>query len=222
MQELVKCHICGEYINLLTLDIDHNKDVLYYKKQYYHKECLYKNRMMLKRGAWTQEKWDKELFVMLEQTKQHINKIICNKHLYDFLSKNYNVIVFSKRFCTKINQLQEGEYPRLMTAMPIEDLLDMWQQKLNYLNKIYAKNKNNGKNMNGEQRLNYDLAILVNKYDSYLTWKQRQKENQEKIEKEYKENKNQIDYNKLHVKKQNVSEDNSSNDIDINSILDEI
>jgi hypothetical protein len=222
MSKQAKCCVCGGYINFLTIDIEHNKDILYYQKRYYHKDCLFQNRTKLKKGAWTQEKWDKEYPIILKQTKQYMSKPIYEKRFYSFLSKNYDIVTFSKRFCMKINQLQKGTYPHLLTVMPIEDLFDMWQQKINFLNKIYAKNKNNGKIMNGEQRLNYDLAILINKYDSYLAWKQRKKENQEKIKQEYENKQNQIDYSKIPIKTQKVSKNNSSNDIDINSILDEI
>ena len=40
---------------------------------------------------------------------------------------------------------------------------------------IAAKNSANGKVMDSGQRLNYDLSVLVNKYDGYLKWLERQK-----------------------------------------------
>ena len=43
------------------------------------------------------------------------------------------------------------------------------------LNKTAQRNKIQGKNMDASQRINYDLSILINKYDSYLKWLEKQR-----------------------------------------------
>ena len=41
----------------------------------------------------------------------------------------------------------------------------MWQRKMDYLKQTYEYNKTHGKDMYGANRVCYDLAILINKYD---------------------------------------------------------
>ena len=68
----------------------------------------------------------------------------------------------------------------------MEDILDMWKRKMDFLNKQNQKLiKRNGE-IDGSNLIMYDLAILINKYDSYCKWKEKQKlfetENQQKEE----------------------------------------
>lgn len=63
----------------------------------------------------------------------------------------------------------------MSVGIPPSDLLDMWQRKIDMLNGIAKKNEVKGIHMQPEQRLSYDLSILINKYDSYLRWKEKQK-----------------------------------------------
>lgn len=81
-----------------------------------------------------------------------------------------------KHFFINLNKVFKGTYKGLNKPVPVEDLLDMWQRKLPYLTKVYINNKNKGKNMTGMARINYDLAILLSRYDSYCEWKASQQE----------------------------------------------
>ena len=47
--------------------------------------------------------------------------------------------------------------------------------------------------MSTEQRINYDLAILLSKYDDYLAWKNKMKNSQEQIQ----EKQPKVEYEKL-------------------------
>jgi hypothetical protein len=60
-------------------------------------------------------------------------------------------------------------------GIPPEHLLDMWKRKIDMLNGIASRNETKGIKMKPDQRINYDLSILVNKYDSYLKWLEKQK-----------------------------------------------
>ena len=50
----------------------------------------------------------------------------------------------------------------------------MWRTKISYLQKIYQRNIANGKEFTPTQRVLYDLAVLVGKYESFLEWKNKQ------------------------------------------------
>lgn len=75
----------------------------------------------------------------------------------------------------KLGNIYNGTFKGMSVGIPPSDLLDMWQRKIDMLNGIAKKNEVKGIHMQPEQRLSYDLSILVNKYDSYLRWKEKQK-----------------------------------------------
>ena len=60
-------------------------------------------------------------------------------------------------------------------GIPPEHLLDMWKRKIDMLNGVAERNEVKGIKMSADQRLNYDLSILVNTSDSYLRWLEKQK-----------------------------------------------
>ena len=73
----------------------------------------------------------------------------------------------------KLANIYNGTFKGMSVGIPPSDLLDMWQRKIDMLNGFAKKNEVKGIHMQPEQRLSYDLSILVNKYDSYLRWKDR-------------------------------------------------
>lgn len=89
-------------------------------------------------------------------------------------SKAYDVSSIPVRFYQKLAAVYDGSYTGLAQPVPAEHLLDMWQQKKQYLDKVAAQNEQKGKRMDVAQRLNYDLAILLVRYKDYLAWKQKQ------------------------------------------------
>jgi hypothetical protein len=51
----------------------------------------------------------------------------------------------------------------------------MWQRKKQELDKLYNYNQQKGKELDRSSRINYDLAVLLSKYDSFLEWKEKEK-----------------------------------------------
>ena len=135
--------------------------------------------------------------------------------LTDFIYKEYNVTFLPKYFFINLDKIYKGEYKNLKEPVPVEDLFDMWQKKMDYLNKTYTYNKEPGKDMQGVQRINYDLAILLSKYDSYKRWKEKQKAIQ-KQEQEFKKQQVFVNMAKIQVRPKISDSD------DISSIIDEI
>lgn len=96
------------------------------------------------------------------------------RQLTDWLYETYDISFMPKHFFINLDKVFKGTYKGLKKPVPVEDLLDMWQRKLPYLTKVYIQNKNKGKDMTGMARINYDLAILLSRYDSYCEWKDSQ------------------------------------------------
>jgi hypothetical protein len=65
----------------------------------------------------------------------------------------------------KMEGIFNGTWKDMSCPIPPEHLLDMFQRKQDWLNKIYHKD-----NIDGIGRINYDLSVLIGKYRSYLDW----------------------------------------------------
>ena len=139
--------------------------------------------------------------------------------LTDWLLSAYSCTLLTKRFYIKLSQVYKGEYRGQARPCPPEDLLDMWKQKKDYLDKLCDYNRRKGKDLQGEQRINYDLSVLLAKYGDYLNWKERQAR-ADSLNKQANENKKLSDTVSIISSMQSTSK--SPESIDINSILDEI
>ena len=85
------------------------------------------------------------------------------------------------------------------------------------LNGVAERNEIKGIKMSADQRLNYDLSILVNKYDSYLKWLEKQKIIASEKEIEKSEN---IVCKSIGYTSSNKAEKNDSDDI--SALVDDI
>lgn len=147
-------------------------------------------------------------------------EIECCDKLYDFIYKEYNVSTLPTKVFVVISSLYKGEYTK-NTREPLQisifDLYDMWQRKMDYLKQTYEYNKTHGKDMYGANRVCYDLAILINKYDSYKRWKEKQNAIHEQEKALAEQTK------KMKAIRQTKSiQTPSENEIDISDIIDEI
>lgn len=107
----------------------------------------------------------------MERFKTSLDK----EDVYRFILDTYDLTVIPTTVWQKMSDIYAGTFKGMSIGIPPEHLLDMWKRKINTLNAIAAKNSANGKVMDSGQRLNYDLSVLVNKYDGYLKWLERQK-----------------------------------------------
>lgn len=114
--------------------------------------------------------------------------------------------------------MAKGEYYHVSVPIPYRHLYDMWRRKAKYLNKIADDNKTKGKDMSPQQRLNYDLAILINQYDSYLRFLEREKIKQADTEVEKTPPVSVRDF----LNKPSLPSEKEDDDIYINDILDEV
>ena len=95
--------------------------------------------------------------------------------LIEFIYSEYGITTLPKYFFANLAKIYNGTYSKnLKEPISVEDLSDMWHKKMDFLNSTYEYNVQHGKEMSGVQRISYDLAILINKYDSYKRWKEKQ------------------------------------------------
>ena len=215
-----KCSICKEpiYINDINEDffITLKKNEV---RSYTHTNCYIQKQTTKKRSPKTIE----ECQEYIEQCKQN-NKAIEKKksiknELYEFLFDMYDISYFPQYFYVKMDSIYKGTMKNLSKPVPPEDLLDMWKQKKNYLDKVAEQNRKKGNEIFGVNRVNYDLAILLSKYDSYLKWKEQQKIAIAELGEIKKRDVEKIEYTDVTRPKRVGTTDNK---VDINSMLDEI
>ena len=75
----------------------------------------------------------------------------------------------------------DGTYKGLKVPVPPEDLLDMLQQKQSYLEKQAIK-KWGDNPPEPMSRINYDIAIVISRYDRYLAWRNEKEAEQKALE----------------------------------------
>ena len=208
-----KCKYCKEYLNI------ERDSFVYYRKRYYHFDCAVNEQLTRKNNKLSKEQCVDKFTQLQNENREEINNIINKERLYKWLQNTYNTVVLPSYFYIKMDEIFSGIYKGLSKDIPPEDLLDMWKRKKNELDRINNSNSRKGKNLIGVARINYDLAILLNKYDSYLKWK----EDQKLLENEKQNIINEANKPKINYDLINKSvEKNKNTSTNINDLLDEV
>ena len=159
-----------------------------------------------------------EEFIQLKRNSyNHFLRSIEKQCVYDFILEVYDLNIIPTNIWEKITEIYNGTYKGMSIGIPPEHLLDMWKRKIDMLNGVAERNEIKGIKMSADQRLNYDLSILVNKYDSYLKWLEKQKIIASEKEIEKSEN---IVCKSIGYTSSNKAEKNDSDDI--SALVDDI
>lgn len=185
-----------------------------------HTKCYIDYHTTKKRKPKTIEECNEFINSCRENAKSIEKKQNIKNELYDFLFEMYNISFFPNYFYVKINSVYKGTYKNLNRPVSPEDLLDMWRQKRNYLDKVAEQNRKKGTEISGVNRVNYDLAILLSRYDAYLKWKEQQQIAVAEVNDSKKRSIERIEYKD--VVRPSGNKHTSNTTVDINSILDEI
>lgn len=172
-----KCNCCGECFYISNENID---DAIYYDKKTYHSKCfinICNKRSNMKRKDVSQ-KWIyvlKNLDQIKQESYEHLQTAVTKENIFNFIRDAYDVTIIPSTVWQKLGHIYDGTLKGMSFGIPPEHLLDMWEKKISILNGIANRNTIKGKSMTIDQRINYDLSVLVNKYDSYLKWIEKQK-----------------------------------------------
>ena len=215
-----KCAACPKPIEI---DKNHTSDIIYYKKKYYHSNCfcdLATKRSQAKiKSASEWKKALDNLWELEEETEKMLKNSIVKDELNDWLLSHYDIAVVPARLWQIMADLDRGMYKgKRCKPISIEMLVSVWKWGQRKLDEIARSNKANHKGpQNDETRLVYDLAILVGKVPSYLSYKEKQKAVENERQRELKEN-IKIDYGKM----ANSTKKNDNNLQDISSLVDDL
>lgn len=214
-----KCSICKEPIYINDANEDFFITLKNETKSYTHTNCYIKKQTTKKRSPKTVEECREYIEQCRQDAKVTEKKKSTKNELYEFLFDMYDISYFPQYFYIKMDSVYKGTMKNLNKPVPPEDLLDMWKQKRNYLDKVAEQNRKKGNEILGVNRVNYDLAILLSKYDSYLKWKEQQKIAIAELDESKKRSIEKIEYTDVARPKRIGA---SNNKVDINSMLDEI
>lgn len=167
-----KCFLCKEYI-ILEKQYD---EIIFYKKNFNHIGCLQKKLETKKIGKLTSDEISNIIHELKKETEDHTYNIIIKNHLFKYLCLHYNVIMLPTYIFTKMEQIFTGTFRNMNKAIPPQHLLDMFQRRQYQLDKIYHKEK-----LDGNALINYDLAVLIGKYNNYLDWIERDRKEKTEI-----------------------------------------
>lgn len=165
-----KCDHCKQFI---YIDRANECGAVFFKKKYYHQDCfcvLCNERAASKRSPFV---WQEALDNILEYQKAAMPNIdykFAKDDLNDWLLKHYGAQTIPKRFWTVIADLENGKYNE-MKCKPTKTKLifETWRWGQKHLDSINRKNKQKLKGpTNDEDRIYYDLAIVLKHVPDYL------------------------------------------------------
>lgn len=220
MAKTRKCDYCKTNINIK--DKTNLGHLLKYKDKFYHKDCfitLAESRVAANNrysASW-QEALD-NIDVLVEAARQSIVVKVKTDPLNEYLIETYGVATLPSRFWSMVADINNGIYKR-KRCKPIdyETLLEMWKHYQKKLNDACTYNKMRGNEMTGEDRVFYDLAIIMGSYSEFVKMKAKEEANSAEIKKE--KTTNRIDYDVLYKQ---TSSSNQKTENDILSLMEDI
>jgi hypothetical protein len=186
---LRKCQACP---NPIEIDMSDINNVVFYKTGYYHKTCfcdLAKQKAASKRGKPADWQYALDNVSELEaDAKDRLEYPFVKDSFNEYLLNNYNVVAVPDRFWEVAAALEKGIYKKKKCKpVPFKILYETWRWGQHKLNKINVQNKMAHKGpTNDEERILYDLAILVRKVPNYLSHKAKMEAMQAEVKKETK------------------------------------
>lgn len=188
-----KCYFCAQDIDFENS----NQKAVYYDKHFYHTDCFIiwcrsaksskKRQFALEHmDMYIKECKDKisslfekkrcsldQMDVYEKEVEKHIKQVFTESDFCCFIREEYDIRTVPWK---RIVDVISGKTDKCDCIIPIEDLYDMWQRKLEMLRKINDKLvKNSDTEIDTDSLIMYDLTVLVRKYNGYLKWKQKQK-----------------------------------------------
>ena len=224
MKEILrKCKICDKP-KTKTIKLETEK-FIYYQQSYYHYDCFIK--FQTDKKCLTLDNAIKLANEMVIKTTKsdYVNSLIDRDRLTYWIYDNYNLTVLPVLFFQKIKQINDGTFAvRINAPISYYDLLQIFKKMKTYLDKVNNNNERKGKKIDLLKRIDYDLAIVINNYDEYLKWKQKQKteEIEKKIIKDDIVLKNDMQFNNTISLMQRKNTNDYNDEINISDILDEV
>jgi len=179
-------------------------------KKYYHTECYklhLKNRKRMR---------DDEIQLLVSERlvarEQELKEAIEKDQFFQWMMDYYNANLPSY-FYMKVNSIRTGKHKLIKEPVDYATLLDIYQHMANYLDKLALK-----KQLSINDRMNYDLAVVIGNLGDYRRYKAKQLASEVEssdIEKRLEDRKIIEQISKKH-------ESNKRDEFDITDVIDEL
>lgn len=219
-----KCPVCGE---IIPITINTIGELISFEKKTYHRDCfanLCKKNSSPESRKKDKKKWSDALNNVDQIRKKSIadfQPLIIRDSIYRLIIKHYNPTIVPEYIFIKCNEIFNGTYKNMTRRIPPKHLLDMWERKMKELHEMHKRMERDGKSMDVTQEISYDISVLINKYDSYLKWLEKQRILEVEEDRQRADSasiQSIVDKNTI---KNNETNENSV-DIDIAALVDEI
>lgn len=203
-----KCIACPKPIEI---DKEHTSNIVYYKGKYYHSSCFCdiatkRSQSKIKSASEWKEALD-NLWELEAETEKMLKSSIAKDELNEWLLSHYDIAVVPARLWQIVADLERGSYKgKRCRPISMEMLLGVWKWGQRKLDEIAANNRANHKGpSNGDDRIKYDLAILLGHINDYIKHTQRNKEEVADIAAKA-QNTKKFDYEKIYEQAQKKTE----------------
>jgi len=187
---------------------DYVKDI---NGKYYHSECYLLHLMSKKKLS--EEKALQQLKERKYELKEEMQEMKDKDDFFNWIKDFYKTSL-SSYYCSEIAKLTNGTHQKIYDSISYSTLLDIYQKMSNYL--LKKASSLTFKSVN--QRMNYDLAVVIGNYGDYKKYKERQTQ--------IVENKNQVDRkiedSKRYENSLKEREIKESDNFDLVDIMDEL
>lgn len=162
-RETRKCGTCGQPIIVNRQTID---KIAYYQGMHHHVDCLVnKANEGIQSGKRINiyQRLLNRIPELMAESKKRLEYTIIQDEFNTYLLDHYDVFEVSKRFWNIVNDIAKGNYKsKKCNPVDMDTIFHTWQWGQKNLDNIAAVNKANHKGpQNDDQRLNYDLAIVM-------------------------------------------------------------
>ena len=213
---------CFECKEKFQIDKNNLHKVIKFENSFYHYDCFVNACERKSKKTNASPKWGLalgNLKQIQEQTKISFEREFVKDDIFRFMIEHYDIKVVPPKIFQKLEDIYNGRWKGLACCIPPEDLLDMWTRKMDYLTKVKMRNITLGKEMDSAQQINYDISVLINKYDSYLKWKEQNKIIEQETAKVHTDILKTVDLDKLSKITQSHQKEE---DDDMDALLDEL
>ena len=213
---------CGGCADAIKVERNNITDIVYYKNKYYHSKCfceIAEKRSKAKRN--TAVEWQEALDNLWEievDTKKMLECAWVKDDLNEWLLNHYNIITVPSRFWQILADIDRGIYRgKKCKPVDMDTLFRAWKWGQKKLDSISRSNKMNHKGPSSDdERVMYDLSIIISKVPNYLSHKSKMQMLQ--VEEKNERAKTHINYDNV----QQTKVENSNGLDDISDLLDDI
>lgn len=193
---------CKKCKRKIEFDLDNINGIVYHGGGFYHSVCFvdYCNGRAAESSSPIWQKHINNMLKLEDEARKRIGRKRDKDDLNNYLVKHYDITTPPDNFWLSVAELENGKYKqKKCNPVSVGTLLGAWQWGQKKLDSIDRKNRINKIGpKNGEQRIFYDFAILVNKIPIYLKAKAKlEAEEAERIARE--QEKVKINYNNIYV-----------------------